>query len=309
MSPLEIERELFRALLFTVPGFHAIAFVMRATRFSKHVKEVIRTFFEFFGNGVEKFAFIIFTYTKSQRELTSFFDIPSSHQRCESDCCADLNLKSRINKAEVRMDLVKFVNECGGNIMIIDNGDPNIKHKQAEAIWKEVERIQQFTKKEHFRNAHFIAAKHIIRLKALWFSEPSAVERTSARKAIEFKQNKSTDEVMDPSESSDQEEVVTTLFTQFKERMRISDDIKTRRKGVDMKTLENKLDYETIKQEFESTLKGSDIPEENTREKDARKTPKQESEDTVSDMSFIDYIIKLVKSCVRYLAFWRKRST
>lgn len=144
-----IEMELYRALMLTSPGFDAIAFVMEPGRFTDEMRKLVDTFFHFFGNDVEKFAFIIFTHLSNQAELKEFLCLPldayeDKYDRKNADLCAKPLLKNQIKKGNIDAKLYELIMKCGGNITIIENNaTEECKGKQVHAIFAEIARIKK----------------------------------------------------------------------------------------------------------------------------------------------------------------------
>lgn len=160
----DIEKELFRSLMLTIPGFHAIALVVKLGRFNDELKALVETFFQFFGYGVERHAFIIFTSCRNVNELKDFFDLTEDYD-ADADEDNDQNawivdrmFKSQINTRSCVCDpkLLEMINRCRGNITILSNEGPHDKIQiQVDAILEEVRRIKGSTGNSCFRNPNF----------------------------------------------------------------------------------------------------------------------------------------------------------
>lgn len=168
LSKEAIEKELYKALMLTSPGFHAIGFVIRADRFTDELKQLVDLFFEFFGQEAKKFAFIIFTHVECQKKLKQFLGFNVSYVRDdienESDVCADIDLKRHIKPGSLNRKLYELLMKCEGGITIIDNdGQQPCKSKQVEAILAEVERIKQRTNNGWFKNSNYRIVDKLIK--------------------------------------------------------------------------------------------------------------------------------------------------
>lgn len=166
----EINRELFKALMLTSPGFHAIALVIQKARFTIEMKKLIHEFFNFFENKVERYAFIIFTHVESQTKLKKFFGIRENNGGCvkddKADWVTDPNVKTLLKGSPTGIDpaLMDLIEKCGGNIMIMDNtGSENKKEIQVQAILEEVVRIKKMNN-SYFRNGNYKVIDDMIKL-------------------------------------------------------------------------------------------------------------------------------------------------
>lgn len=150
--------------MLTVPGFHAIGFVITPDRFTAEMEKLVDLFFNFFGDDVHAFSFIIFTHMRNQKELKEFLQLRVTEEDTEK-VCADVGLKMQIKKENFQNKLYDLIIKCNGNLMIIDNTSPaNIKKQQANAIIAEVERIKISNANRVFRNINFAIVDEMIKI-------------------------------------------------------------------------------------------------------------------------------------------------
>lgn len=115
-------KELIKSLLLTIPGFHAIAYVLKCgEKITDEFKKSQDLFFEWFGPGVENFSFVILTW-------------------CSSDEMKD---KYIYNKPQVK--LTELTQKCGGRVCGIENMlvSAYIKRRQIKKIYEAVDAIKE----------------------------------------------------------------------------------------------------------------------------------------------------------------------
>lgn len=162
--------ELYRALMLTVPGFHAIGLVLQTARFTKELKQLVDEIFNFFEHSIGKHAFIIFTHVQTQTALLEYLGMAgtcnnNSNVGKHEDWRTDPLLKWQIKEHSGSLDhkLKELIDRFEGNIMIIDNDEENAnRDDQAKAILEEVERIKRSTNNACFRNSMFEAIDKIV---------------------------------------------------------------------------------------------------------------------------------------------------
>ncbi|XP_060604955.1 uncharacterized protein LOC132757644 [Ruditapes philippinarum] len=134
----KIHKELIRALLLTTPGFHAIAFVLkRGAKFTAEIQETKDIFFNWFGEDVKKYSFVILTDTNTKEEVEEFLG-KRPHQK-----------------------LTELVNDCGGRVVPLQNKsrDVNFTHYQVLNILRIVEQIVAKNKNASFSNDAYTFTK------------------------------------------------------------------------------------------------------------------------------------------------------
>ncbi|KAH3768445.1 GTPase IMAP family member 9-like [Dreissena polymorpha] len=137
-----VNERLVHAVYQTLPGFNAIVFVLTPERFTDELVKTVNLFFDFFGEDVGKFAFILFTHIKSKEKLNEYIE----------------NAEENSTKnVEVLLDLIE---RCGSKVMHIDNGK---KKERKEAMVDEIIRTIDAntvrTGQQYFTNAQFENAK------------------------------------------------------------------------------------------------------------------------------------------------------
>ncbi|KAH3768437.1 GTPase IMAP family member 9-like isoform X2 [Dreissena polymorpha] len=133
-----VRNSLLQAVYQTLPGFNAIVFVMYPDRFTDELVRTVNLFFEFFGEGVGTFAFILFTHTKSKASMHEYIRF------------ADENPTENV---KVLLDLIE---RCGSKVMYIDN-DERKENKQVmvDEIIRTIDKNKELQGQEYFTNAMF----------------------------------------------------------------------------------------------------------------------------------------------------------
>ncbi|XP_052231539.1 GTPase IMAP family member 9-like isoform X1 [Dreissena polymorpha] len=104
-----VRKSLTQAVFQTLPGFNAIVFVLYPDRFTDELVKTVNLFFEFFGKGVGKFAFILFTHIKSKEKMNEYIQNAMEHPSG--------NVQA----------LLELIETCESKVMCIDNEMENEK--------------------------------------------------------------------------------------------------------------------------------------------------------------------------------------
>ncbi|XP_052243724.1 GTPase IMAP family member 8-like isoform X2 [Dreissena polymorpha] len=116
-----VHSELVKCVTLTIPGFNAICFVMSPVKFTDPIVTAVNMFFEFFGDGVDEFAFVILTHAD---------DIESKNNYLGE------------NSAKWHPTLTKLIMRCKNKLLLIDNGKritDSEKEEMAQTIFAAID--------------------------------------------------------------------------------------------------------------------------------------------------------------------------
>lgn len=140
---ITIHKELLKTVVYTIPGFHAIAFIMKyGGRYTEELKKTQDLFFNWFGRGVENFTFIILTHCETEEKKNEYF----------------------FKKPQRK--LTELIDTCGRRTTEIDNeGSGENKLKQVQKIFNIVDEIKE-RNGTYFTNIAYQVAESYIRNKS-----------------------------------------------------------------------------------------------------------------------------------------------
>lgn len=127
-----ILKELLKSSALSAPGFHAIAYVLKKGKLTEELQKTQDLFFEWFGEGVEDFAFVILTDTDSEES------------------------KDRYLKNKPHHKLTELIQKCNGRVVPLNNhASDEEKDAQVENIFRMIERIKKSKNNNCFSNVVF----------------------------------------------------------------------------------------------------------------------------------------------------------
>ncbi|XP_052233999.1 GTPase IMAP family member 9-like isoform X2 [Dreissena polymorpha] len=133
-----VRNSLTQAVYQTLPGFNAIVFVLYPDRFTDELVKTVNLFFEFFGTGVSKFAFIMFTHIKSVEKMNEYIG------------------NARANPTGNVQVLLELIERCESRVVCVDN---DMEHEKIQFMVDDIIRsIDANTVRlgqEYFTNAMF----------------------------------------------------------------------------------------------------------------------------------------------------------
>ncbi|XP_045202006.1 GTPase IMAP family member 7-like [Mercenaria mercenaria] len=129
-SPRETLNELLKALIFTAPGFHAIAFVLRRGRFTEEIIKTKKIFFDWFGQDVGQYACLILTDTNEQ-DLEDFLS------------------------EKPGQELSELLRLCENRVIPFDNRYTGSTDEQVEKLFKTIEEMKQKNIPPYFSNVAY----------------------------------------------------------------------------------------------------------------------------------------------------------
>ncbi|KAH3776193.1 GTPase IMAP family member 9-like [Dreissena polymorpha] len=133
-----VHKCLLKAVFQTIPGFTAIVFILNPERFTDELVKTVNLFFAFFGEGVDKFAFILFTHTKSNERMHEYIN----------NACA-----KPTGNVQVLLDLIE---RCRSKVMYIDNDKKNEKKQvMVDEIIRTIDANIERVGQEYFTNEMF----------------------------------------------------------------------------------------------------------------------------------------------------------
>ncbi|XP_052233328.1 GTPase IMAP family member 7-like [Dreissena polymorpha] len=118
-----LQKKLLQAVFQTMPGFNAIVFILNPERFTDELVKTVNLFFEFFGEGVDKFAFILFTHTTSKERMNEYIYNASAKptgnvqvlldliERCRSKVMYIANDKKEEKKQVMVDEIIRTIDE------------------------------------------------------------------------------------------------------------------------------------------------------------------------------------------------------
>ncbi|XP_052222098.1 GTPase IMAP family member 8-like isoform X3 [Dreissena polymorpha] len=129
---------MYHCLKMTTPGFNAICFVIRPDRFPAEFVKTVDIFFNFFGKGVDEYAFVILTHIRKNKLMKAFI--------------SEMQLRTT-EKGQKAFQLLS--KRCQGKLLFIDNtASADLKEEMVFNILTAVDNANTKSSRPYFQNTY-----------------------------------------------------------------------------------------------------------------------------------------------------------
>ncbi|XP_052799110.1 uncharacterized protein LOC128230706 [Mya arenaria] len=220
-----IQREIGRALFWTLPGFHCIVFVLRPDRITESLTNTIESFFDFFGKDVGAYACLVLTHIEDDDEMTEYLDSVEP-----------------TNPNETRNEhLKKLIDLCQGKVLPVDNtNDVEDREHQVEKILHRIDRMKTGNKHPYFTNEMFEVAMEAIderekKRKQMLADKKREVEREEQRRQDELRKLQEEKERIKKEAEFEKKNQLLDL-----EKIRLIEEMNSRRHDLELKFIKER---------------------------------------------------------------------